>query len=53
MIPVAGFREQVHHEDSGCVTQVLVWRMQLPWKLWTCDPSFRVWKGVTLESVDV
>ena len=44
VIPVAGLREQVHHEDGGCVTQVLVWRMQSPWKLWTCDPRFRIWK---------
>ena len=31
----------------GVRPQVLVWRVQSPWKLWTCDHSFRVWGGVS------
>ena len=27
--------------------------MGSPWRLWTCDPTCRVWEGVTLESVEI
>lgn len=59
VIPVAGCRERVHHEDGGCATpgsglegavtlktghvaSVSGSGRVLPWKVWTCDPSFRV-----------
>ena len=30
-----------------------VWGVQSPYGLWTCDPMCRVWKGASVETVDV
>ena len=42
-----------HHGDWMCDFKKRVWSVGSPLRLWMCVCSYRVWEGVTLETVEI